>query len=90
MGGGGGGVGGWWIGTSPNGVPQAEPPKSLPLFISCSETPISSLNPKKQKPKTISLKASGQGWYIKGLEPSGDHWHHDAPEEARLALSGFY
>mmetsp|Transcript_4131 Transcript_4131/g.7581 ORF Transcript_4131/g.7581 Transcript_4131/m.7581 type:complete len:657 (-) Transcript_4131:68-2038(-) len=21
------------------------------------------------------------GWYIKGLEPSGDHWHHDAPDE---------
>ena len=25
------------------------------------------------------------GWYIKGLEPSGDHWHHDAPDEAVAA-----
>ncbi|OLQ06702.1 hypothetical protein AK812_SmicGene9974 [Symbiodinium microadriaticum] len=21
------------------------------------------------------------GWYIKGLEPSGDHWHHDSPDD---------
>ena len=27
-----------------------------------------------------------RGWYIKGLEPSGDHWHHDAPDAAGHAI----
>ena len=22
-----------------------------------------------------------RGWYIKGLEPSGDHWHEETPEK---------
>ncbi len=25
------------------------------------------------------------GWYIKGLEPSGDHWHEHVPEKPEMA-----
>eukprot|EP00435_Cladocopium_sp_Y103_P046728 s905_g13.t1 len=25
------------------------------------------------------------GWYIKGLEPSGDHWHEETPEKPEVA-----